>query len=82
MERYVERETTLPRSVPVQKQTPSSETNMTVKNWPASSDDGGGCGMKCRKPFEPKTMKTNASKYRAMVEAIFIAFPFWSEFLK
>src|ERR1700693_1236191 len=45
---------------------------MTVKYWPAISDGGGGSGIKCRKPFKPKTMKTIASKYRAMVEAIFI----------
>src|SRR6202020_2657104 len=49
---------------------------MTVKYWPAISDGGGGCGIKCRKPFKPKTMKTNASKYRAMVEAIFIKLSF------
>ena len=49
---------------------------MTVKYWPAISDDGGGCGIKCRNPFKPKTMKTNASKYRAMVEAIFIKLSF------
>ena len=36
---------------------------MTVKYCWASSDGGGGCGIKCRKPFKPKTMKTNASKY-------------------
>src|SRR5580765_250599 len=49
---------------------------MTVKNCMARSDAGGFIGRKCRKPFKPKTMKINAIKYRAMVEAIFIAFSF------
>src|SRR2546423_7635424 len=49
---------------------------MTVKNCMAKSDDGGFIGRKCRKPFNPKTIKINAIKYRAMVEAIFITFSF------
>src|SRR6266404_274638 len=49
---------------------------MTVKNCMAKSDDGGFIGRKCRKPFKPKTMKINANKYRAMMEAIFIRVSF------
>src|SRR4029077_15933090 len=51
--------------------------NMTVKYCWASSDGGGGCGIKCRKPFKPKTMKINATKYRAIVARIFIKFSFF-----
>src|ERR1022692_3277158 len=49
---------------------------MTVKYCTAISDFGGVIGRKCRKPFKPKTMKTSASKYRAMTEAIFMTFSF------
>src|SRR5580704_2053033 len=33
---------------------------------------GGGSGMKCRKPFRPKTRKITPAKYRATVDAVFI----------
>src|ERR1700751_923441 len=33
---------------------------------------GGGKGMKCRKPFNPKTRKTTPARYRAITEAVFI----------
>src|SRR5258706_8769521 len=49
---------------------------MTVKYCMANSDFGGFIGRKCRKPFKPKTMKINANKYRAMMEAIFIRVSF------
>ena len=33
---------------------------------------GGGSGMKCRKPFRPKTRKITPARYRAIVDAVFI----------
>src|ERR1700736_829085 len=41
------------------------------KNWPATPV-GGGIGIKCRNPLSPNTRKIKPSKYRAIVEAIFI----------
>src|SRR5579863_978826 len=33
---------------------------------------GGGRGMKCRKPFSPKTRKITPARYRAITEAVLI----------
>src|SRR5208282_423487 len=40
-------------------------------NCPAMPS-GGGSGMKCRKPFRPKTRKITPARYRAIAETILI----------
>src|ERR1035438_688529 len=35
---------------------------------------GGGNGMKCRKPFRPKTRKITPARYRAIVDAVLMEF--------
>ena len=47
------------------------ETNRAPMNCPATPL-GGGSGMKCRKPFRPKTRKITPARYRATVDAVFI----------
>ena len=40
---------------------------------PASGLDGGGWGMKCKNPLRPKTKKMSPTKWRATVDAAFVA---------
>src|ERR1700676_1152773 len=47
------------------------EINRVPMNCPATPL-GGGSGMKCRKPFRPKTRKITPARYRAIVDAVFI----------
>src|ERR1700751_1060689 len=56
------------------------ETNRAPMNCPATPL-GGGSGMKCRKPFRPKTRKITPDRYRAIVDAVFITDLLCSRFI-